>query len=263
MSQLISPASQKASARKASRSGRFRVAIAGPELIADGLNSLLSSQTEMETLTPLPDLQQVIDFIVTMRDLHRPVDVVVLDWNGNAAYHDLRLQILSSLSRYQQACLVMLASVFPEEVEHIKQAGARGYIFATSSFSQFAGAIRLLAGNKEATYFPALPEHSSARNEYSNPTVSRHLVFRPERLAAYAGAIGWKLTEKEVYLVGHFDREIDEHAAGMNRPSQTVRHDLSQEVYQFLTMLSGKPVNKRFMAFQILLEYGILEYVPC
>jgi DNA-binding NarL/FixJ family response regulator len=262
MSRLISSASRKASARKPSRSGRFRVAIAGPELIADGLNSLLSSQTEMETLTPLPDLQQVIDFIMTMRDLHRPVDVVVLDWNGNAAYDDLRLQILSSLSRYQQACLVMLASVFPEEVEHIKQAGVRGYIFATSSFSQFAGAIRLLAGNKEATYFPALPEHSSARNEYANPGVSRHLVFRPERLDAYARTIGWKLTEKEVYLVRHFDCEINELAAGMNRPSEMVRHDLSQEIYQFLTLLSGKRVNKRFVAFQVLLEYGILEYVP-
>jgi DNA-binding NarL/FixJ family response regulator len=210
MSRLISSASRKASARKPARSGRFRVAIAGPELIADGLNNLLSSRTEMETLTPLPDLQQVIDFIMTMRDLHRPVDVVVLDWNGNAAYHDLRLQILSSLSRYQQACLVMLANVFPEEVEHIKQAGVRGYIFATSSFSQFAGAIRLLAGNKEATYFPALPEHSSARDEYANPGVSRHLVFRSERLDAYARAIGWKLTEKEVYLVRHFDCEINE-----------------------------------------------------
>ena len=262
MPRLISSASRKASARKPSRSGRFRVAIAGPELIADGLNSLLSSQTEMETLTPLPDLQQVIDFIMTMRELHRPVDVVVLDWNGNAAYHDLRLQILSSLSRYQQACLVMLASVFPEEVEHIKQTGVRGYIFATSSFSQFAGAIRLLAGNKEATYFPALSERSSARNEYANPAASRHLVFRSERLDAYARTIGWKLTEKEVYLVRHFDCEINELAAGMNRPSEMVRHDLSQEIYQFLTLLSGNRVNKRIVAFQVLLEYGILEYVP-
>jgi len=216
----------------------------------------------METLTPLPDLRQVIDFIVTMRDLHRPVDVVVLDWNGNDAYHDVCLHTLLQLSRYQQACLVMLATVFPEEVEHIKRAGARGYIFATSSFSQFAGAIRLLAGNKEATYFPALPEHYSARNEYANPAVSRQLVFRPERLDAYARTIGWKLTEKEVYLFRHFDRETDELAVGMNRPSQLVRHDLSQEVYQFLTLLSGKRVNKRFVAFQVLLEYGILEYVP-
>jgi len=216
----------------------------------------------METLTPLPDLRQVIDFIVTMRDLHRPVDVVVLDWNGNDAYHDVCLHTLLQLSRYQQACLVMLATVFPEEVEHIKRAGARGYIFATSSFSQFAGAIRLLAGNKEATYFPALPEHYSARNEYANPAVSRQLVFRPERLDAYARTIGWKLTEKEVYLFRHFDRETDELAVGMNRLSQLVRHDLSQEVYQFLTLLSGKRVNKRFVAFQVLLEYGILEYVP-
>ncbi len=262
MPQLFPSASRKASARKPSRSGRLRVAIAGPELIADGLNSLLSSQAEMETLTPLPDLQQIVDFIVTMRGLHTPIDVVVLDWNGNDAYHDLRLHVLSQLSQYQQACLVMMATVFPEEVEHIKQAGARGYIFATSSFSQFAGAIRLLAGNKEATYFPALPEHSFASNEYSNPAVSRQLVFRRERLDAYARTIGWKLTEKEVYLFRHFDREIDELAEGMNRQSQVVRHDLSQEVYQFLTLLSGRPVRKRFIAFQVLLEYGILEYVP-
>jgi hypothetical protein len=53
----------------------------------------------METLTPLPDLRQVIDFIVTMRDLHRPVDVVVLDWNGNDAYHDVCLHTLLQLSR--------------------------------------------------------------------------------------------------------------------------------------------------------------------
>ncbi len=83
MPQLFPSASRKASARKPSRSGRLRVAIAGPELIADGLNSLLSSQAEMETLTPLPDLQQIVDFIVTMRGLHTPIDVVVLDWNGN------------------------------------------------------------------------------------------------------------------------------------------------------------------------------------
>lgn len=255
-------ASQKASAQHPSRSGKLHVVIAGPELIAHGLNCLLSFQAEIETLTPLPDVRRIVDFILSMRDLHRPVDVVVLDWHGNAAYHDGRLHTLSLLSRYQQACLVMMATVGPEEVEHIKQAGARGYISTTSSFSQLIRAIRLLAGNKEATYFPTLLEHSSANNEYTDLAVSRQVVFHRERLNAYARTIGWELTEKEIDLFRYFGHEINDIAERVNRQSQMVRHDLSQRVYPFLALLSGRPVNKRFVAFQVLLERGILEYIP-
>src|SRR5258706_3261589 len=197
-----------------------------------------------------------------MRDLHRPVDVVVLDWNGNAASQEVRLQTLVQLSRYRQTCLVMVATVSPEEVEDIKQAGVRGYIFATSSFSQFAGAIRLLAGNKEATYFPALPGHAFPGQQEAHLATSRHLVFRQERLDAYGRVIGWQLKEKERYLLRHFAWGITGLAQGMNRPSELVRHDLSQRVYQFLTLLTGRTVNRQLLAFQALLEYGILEYVP-
>lgn len=255
-------ASRTPSTGQPSRTRKLRIVIAGPDLIAQGLNSLLSVQARMETLPPLPDVQQVVEFILSMRDLHRPVDVVVLDWNGNAASQDVRLHTLSQLSRYQQACLVVIAIALPEEVEAIKQAGTRGYISATSSFSQLAGAIRLLAGNKEAIYFPALPEGSFVSNEDANLETLRHLVFRQERLDAYARTIGWQLKEKEIYLFRHFAYGITGLAKGMNRQSDLVRHDLSQHVYQFLTLLTGRTVNRQLLAFQALLEYGILEYVP-
>jgi len=255
-------ASRTSSTGQSVHTKKLRVVIAGPDLIAQGLANLLSVQARMEVLPSLPDIRQVVAFTLNMRELHTPVDVVVLDWNGNAAYQDVRLQTLSQLSQHRQTCLVMLTTISPEEVEDIKQAGARGYIFATSSCSQFAGAIQLLAANKEAIYFPALPERAFACHEEANLEASRQLVFRQERLDAYARTIGWQLKEKEIYLFRHFTCGIPGLAQGMNRQSELVRHDLSQHVYQFLTLLAGRTVNRQFLAFQALLEYGILEYVP-
>ena len=185
MPQIPVPSSRKHSAQQSRRPGKLRVIITGPELIADSLNEQLICQHNIDVAPPLPDVRQVIDVVLQMRELQRPVDVVVLCWNGNASSQERCLRTISELEQHQQACLVLVDPLFPEELEQIKRAGARGYIFTTVSFLSFVMAIR---------------------------------------------------------------------------QSERVRHDLSQRVYQFLGLLAGRTVNSRFLAFQVLLEYSILEY---
>lgn len=110
--------------------------------------------------------------------------------------------------------------------------------------------------------FPEVPVDQPAQGLSSNHATARQLLFRRDRLDACAKEIGWTLTGREIYLISNFARETDDIAADMHRQPALVRHALSQRIYEFLRLLSGRPVHKRFIAFQVLLEYGILEYVP-
>lgn len=262
MPQIPVPSSQKRSTRQSRRLGKLRVIISGPELIAYSLNGELTCQQDIEVESPLPDVRQVVDVVLHMRELQRPVDVVVLYWNSNATYQDLCLQTISELEQHQQACLVLLDPIFPDEVGSIKRAGARGYFFTTESLLNFTTAIRHIASGKDKTYFPPLPQRPTVDSEPAVLSAQRRLIFRRTRLDACARAINWELTEKDIYLIRHFGYGTEELAAKMNRQAERVRHDLSQRVYQFLGLLARKTVNSRFLAFQVLLEYGIFEYVP-
>ncbi len=251
------------SPRTSSVSNKVRVLITGPELIATSLNALLAREQDIEVQTPLPDIREVLDVTVRMRELQHPVDVVVLDWDGSALSQDLRLRTLSALSRQQQACLVLVDHGTPENIAQIKQAGARGYFFTNASFPTFVSAIRLLARGKEETYFPPPPEPSSSSFDAADLSVSHRLVFYRERLDAYTNSIHWKLTEKEVTLIRQFGDQTAELAEELNHSSPRGRYALSQRIYPFLSSLAGKTINNRFLAFQVLLEYGILEYIRC
>jgi DNA-binding NarL/FixJ family response regulator len=198
-----------------------------------------------------------------MRRLQRPVDVVVLDWDSSALSPGQRLRALSELSQHQQACLVLTDDSTPENVAQIKQAGARGYCFTNASFATFVSAIRLLARRKEETYFPPPPEPSPSNFDAADLSVSHRLVFYRERLDACASSIQWELTEKEVLLIRQFGEQTAELAEEMKHSSSRNRYALSQRIYPFLSLLSGKAINSRFLAFQVLLEYGILQYIRC
>jgi DNA-binding NarL/FixJ family response regulator len=217
----------------------------------------------MEVRTPLPDIREVLEVTVRMRRLQRPIDVIVLDWEGSALSQDQRLETLSALSRQQQACLVLVDHSTPEDVAQIKQAGARGYFFTTASFPTFVSAIRLLARRKEETYFPPLPEPSPSSFDAADLSVSHRLIFYRERLDACASSIQWELTEKEVLLIRQFGEQTAELTEEMKHSSSRNRYALSQRIYPFLSLLSGKAINSRFLAFQVLLEYGILQYIRC
>jgi len=47
----------------------------------------------------------------------------------------------------------------------------------------------------------------------------------------------------------------------MIRRPTTVRRELSERVYEFLELISGRPVSNRFVALRVLQEYGVIEYV--
>jgi len=249
------------SPRPLSLSNKVRVLISGPELIAVSLKLLLVGEPDMEVRTPVPDIREVLDVTARTQGLQRPIDVIVLDWDGSALSQDLRLRALSELSRQQQACLVLVGTNTAGDVAQIKQAGARGYFFTTASVPSFVSAIRLLAKGKEETYFPPLPEPSSSSAGAAALRVSHRLVFYRERLDACASSIQWKLTEKEIALIRQLGGQTAELSEEMIYPPSQVRYALSQRIYPFLSLLAGKTINKRFLAFQVLLEYGILEYI--
>ena len=251
------------SPRTSSSSDKVRVLIAGPELIAASLNLLLSGEQDMEVRTPVPDVREALDVTARMRGLQRPIDVVVLDWDGSTLPQDLRLRTLSELSRQRQACLVLVSPNTAGNVAQIKQAGARGYFFTTASVPSFVSAIRLLAKGKQEIYFPPLPEPSPANAGAADLRVSHRLIFYRERLDACASSIHWKLTEKEVTLIRQFGDQTTELAEEMKHSSSGDRYTLSQRIYPFLSSLAGRKINNRFLAFQVLLEYGILEYIRC
>jgi hypothetical protein len=123
-------------------------------------------------------------------------------------------------------------------------------------------AIRHIAGADHATYFPDMPVDQPASWSGTDHTTLHTLVFHQSRLDACAQAIRWTLTEKDTYLLSNFARETKDIAADMQCQTRQVRYDLSQRIYQFLGLLSGRSVHQRLLAFQVLLEYGILEYVP-
>ena len=255
----LSTPSKQASEQEMPEADTLRILVVGPELIAHALHSLLSSQTDMEVLPPLSDLKQTVAFVMRMRRKKSPVHVVLMDWRGD---HELQLKTLSALSKHDQSCLVVISERCSYKLEQIKHAGARGYIFTSASPLSMATAIRRIAGAKHATYFPEVPVDQPAHGHSSNHAAARQLLFRRDRLDTCAKEIGWTLTGREIYLISNFARETDDIAADMHRQPALVRHTLSQRIYEFLRLLSGRPVHKRFIAFQVLLEYGILEYVP-
>ncbi len=75
----------------------------------------------------------------------------------------------------------------------------------------------------------------------------------------------WPLAEKDILLFAKLGSAISTKvlAEQVQRNQDRVRHDLSEHVYQFLEEVTDREVHNRLAAFQLLLELGILEYVPC
>ena len=57
------------------------------------------------------------------------------------------------------------------------------------------------------------------------------------------------------------DNVVEEIATKIHMHPTTVRRELSERVYEFLELISGRPVSNRFMALRVLQEYGVIEYV--
>jgi DNA-binding NarL/FixJ family response regulator len=255
-----SPAASTQAARHPRTSARkLSLLFAGPELLAEMFNRSLLSQPDLEVLTPLTDIRNLVDILVRRKELGQPVDLVILYWRAMWS-QDISMRTLSALNKYRQRCLVLIENPFSEVVEQIRQAGASGYLSAASSFPTLLSVLHMLTADRSATYFPPLAEPALAESAFADEPLVRRLHFHRDRLQRFTEAIGWELNKKEIDLIGSFDQDSSVLAEQMKRSTRAIDHDFSQRIYPFLRSLSGKEVKNRLDAFQVLLEYGILEY---
>jgi DNA-binding NarL/FixJ family response regulator len=234
----------------------LRVLIVGPEFLANALHTLLATIDDMDPLSPLSEPDQVLPFIERVGSMQHPLDVIVVHGSGDLeADHTL----LRALTRAGQRCLIVTSFHFPNEVELIKQIGVWGLFFTTAPVHQFVSAVRIIAHGH--TYFP---ESFSAGATRTMTSVGkpRQMVFHEERLKALAHEVMWKFKETELHILRHIaDPSVQEIATKIHLRPITVRRELSERVYEFLELICGRPVPNRFVAWQVLQEYGVIEYV--
>jgi DNA-binding NarL/FixJ family response regulator len=234
----------------------IHVLVVGPELLANALHALLATIDDFYLLSPIFELDEVLPFTRRVNSTEHPIDVVVLHCRGDFEADYLLLQALST---HQQRCLIVTSLHFPNEIAFIKQTGAWGLLLTASSVPRLATAIRTIARGQR--FFPeilsALP--TSAIMDLTKP---RQMAFHEDRLKALARDMLWKLNETELNIFRHItDPSIEEIATKIHLHPNTVRRELSERVYEFLELISDRPVSNRFMALRVLQEYGVIEYV--
>jgi DNA-binding NarL/FixJ family response regulator len=141
----------------------------------------------------------------------------------------------------------------------IKQTGAWGLLLTASPVPRLATAVRTIARGQK--FFPeslsALP--TSITTDLTKP---RQMTFHEDLLKALARDMLWNLNDTEFNIFRHItDPSIEEIATKIHLHPTTVRRELSERVYEFLELISGRPVSNRFMALRVLQEYGVIEYV--
>src|SRR6266566_6111021 len=238
------------SKRRRGQPGLLRILAIGPELRVEELRALLSEQEDMLFLPPIADPVQALDVLSrTNRVSH--IDVVIVEWEfcEEPPYH-----LLQVLSRHLR-CLVIAPPMYPSETKRLEEAGAYGYCPTTASSQQLAKAIRKIARGEK--YF--LPTPSTELRPQL--LAKRHPVFFRERLEEQATSIRWPLSEIELLILSHFDgANNDDIARRIHRPVGTVRSTTSRIFFLLQQLSERQEIPNRLVAFQVLLELGIIEY---
>ena len=79
-------------------SGRLRVLVVGPELLANALHALLATIEDLAVLTPISEPDEVLPFIQRIGHTPHPIDVVVLHCSGDLEADHMLLEALSKPS---------------------------------------------------------------------------------------------------------------------------------------------------------------------
>jgi len=241
----------------ASRVGRLlRVLVVGPELLASALHALLGTLDDIHTLTPIYEPDQVLPFLGRVASTGNPVDVVVLHLSGD---FESDFALLHHLAAAHQHCLVVTSLYIPSEIKLLKSAGARGLFLTSMPAQQLASALRIVGHGR--SYFPKTCSPTPGGDQPSL-TKPRLVAFHEDRLRGLARERRWEITDTEVSILRHFtNTSIEQIAANVQLRPATVRRELSERIYKFLSLLSGRSVPNRFVAIQVVQEYGILEYI--
>lgn len=248
------PASPRSSGptskRHHTQPGLLRILPIGPELRVEELRALLSEQEDMQLLPPIADLDQALDVLSrTNRVSH--IDVVIVEGEFCEEQHSHLLQVLSRHVR----CLVIAPPMYPSEMKRLEEAGAYGYCSTGASSQQLVKTIRKIARGEK--YFHPTPSTELR----PHPSSKRKPVFFRERLEEQAASIGWPLNEIELLILSHFDgANNNEIAQRIHRPVGTVRSATSRIFFLLQQLSERQEIPNRLVAFQVLLELGIIEY---
>ncbi len=228
----------------------LRILLIGPELRVEELRALLSEQVDMQLLPPITDLDQALDVLSRTNQVSR-IDVVIVEWEFCEEPHYHLLQVLSRHLR----CLIIAPPMYPSETKRLEEAGAYGYCPTAASSQQLLKTIRKIARGEK--YFRPTPS-TELRPQL---LAKRHPVFFQERLEEQAASIRWPLSEIELLILAHFDgANNDEIARRIHRPVGTVRSTTSRIFFLLQQLSERQEIPNRLVAFQVLLELGILEY---
>jgi DNA-binding NarL/FixJ family response regulator len=228
----------------------IRILLIGPELRVEELRALLSEQVDLQFLPPITDRDQALD-VPSRTNQVSHIHVVIIEWEFCEEQHYHLLQVLSKRLR----CLVIGPPLHLIEMKHLDVAGAYGYCPTAASTQQLVKTIRMIARGKK--YF-----HPSPSSELrSNLSVKRQPVFYKERLEEQAASINWPLSEIELLILSQFDgANNDEIARRIHRPVGTVRSATSRIFFLLQQLSERQEIPNRLVAFQVLLELGIIEY---
>jgi DNA-binding NarL/FixJ family response regulator len=219
-------------------------------LRVEELQTLLSEHGDMKLLPPIADPDQALDVLSRMKEISH-IDVVILEWEFGDQTHD---QLLQTLCRYLR-CLIIAPLLSPNETKRLEEAGAYGYCPTAASSHQLVKTIRTIARGKKSF-------HRMASSEQQPPLfVKRQPVFFQERLQELAASIHWPLSEIELLILSHFDGANNhEIARRIHRPEGTVRSVTSRIFFLLQQLSERQQIPNRLVAFQVLLELGVLEY---
>jgi len=238
------------SKRRRAQTGLLRILPIGPELRVEELRALLSEQEDMQLLSPIADPDQALDVLSRTNRASR-IDVVIVEGEFCEEQHYHLLQVLSGRLR----CLVIAPAMYPGETKRLEEAGAYGYCPTAASSQQLVKTIRKIARGEK--YFHRIPS-TELRPRLS---AKRQPVFFQERLEEQAARISWPLSEIELLILSHFDgANNDEIARRIHRPVGTVRSTTSRIFFLLQQLSERQEIPNRLVAFQVLLELGIIEY---
>jgi DNA-binding NarL/FixJ family response regulator len=246
-----SPHSKRSTSRHPStQPGFLRILLIGPELRLEELRALLSEQEDMQFLPPITDRDQAVG-VLSRTNLVSRIDVVIVEWEFCEEQHYHLLQVLSRRLR----CLVIGPSIYPSETKRLEEAGAYGYCPTAASSQQLVKTIRKNARGEK--YFHPTPSTELRPNLF----VKRQPVFFQERLEEQAASISWPLSAIELLILSHFDgANNNEIARRIHRPVGTVRSATSRIFFLLQQLSERQEIPNRLVAFQVLLELGIIEY---
>ncbi len=238
------------SKRHLTQLGLLRILLIGPELRVEELRALLSEQEDMQFLPSITDPDQALDVLSRTNRVSR-IDVVIVEWEFCEEQHNPLLQVLSR----RLCCLIIGPPMYPTETKRLEEAGAYGYCPTAASSQQLVKSIRKIARGEK--YFHPTPSTELRPKLFAK----RQPVFFQERLEEQAASINWPLSEIELLILAHFDgANNDDIARRIRRPVGTVRSTTSRIFFLLQQLSERQEIPNRLVAFQVLLELGILEY---